>query len=214
MQRIHVARPAREVHRQDRARARRDRAPTSSGSMFMVDRIDVGEHRRRAGVNDRVDGRAEGQRRRDHLVARPEPAARSERCSAAVHEFTATACAAPLYAREVLFEPRDLRPGAEPSRIACSRRPPGSRRPRWPARRTRGTDPSIELGRSPRHAPTTLPWRDPNTRQPCGDPSSSPVGGPGLYGGVPAPPRNRPAITALPPAVWSTVTRTSRRPGR
>ena len=40
--------------------------------MLRSSRADVGEHGRRAGVEDDVRGRGEGQRRRDHLVARPD----------------------------------------------------------------------------------------------------------------------------------------------
>jgi hypothetical protein len=60
-------------HRHDRARARRrhslDRVRDEPG---LGQPANVGEHRRRAGVSDRVDRGHEGHRRHDDFVARPE----------------------------------------------------------------------------------------------------------------------------------------------
>ena len=46
------------------------RAATSSGIEIQRHRVDVGEHRRRAGARDRLGGRVERERRADDLVAR------------------------------------------------------------------------------------------------------------------------------------------------
>ena len=69
-ERRHLDRPSAEVHRHDRpcarghGRGRRGRRQVPGGG------IDVGKARRRAGVDGDVGRRAEGERRRDHLVAR------------------------------------------------------------------------------------------------------------------------------------------------
>jgi hypothetical protein len=49
------------------------RAATSSGSRLYVHRIDVREDGRCAAPRDRLRRRVEGERRADHLVARPDP---------------------------------------------------------------------------------------------------------------------------------------------
>ncbi len=66
-----VRRPAAVVHGDDRARPVGDRGGGRVRIEIARPRIDVREHRRRAGVDDDVRRRAEGQRRRDDFVARP-----------------------------------------------------------------------------------------------------------------------------------------------
>ena len=71
---IHFRRVTRVVHRDDRLRMRRHRG----GDPRRVDRerirLDVNQHRPGAHVLDDVDGCGEGQRGRDHLVARTDAA--------------------------------------------------------------------------------------------------------------------------------------------
>ena len=98
-------------------------ASTAAGSRQNVAAIDVGEDRRRAGQGDRVGGRGEGERRHDHLVARPSrPAASSPRCRPDVPGVDRDARPAEL---EVLARtpsrtppPRDPGPAC---RCACTR---------------------------------------------------------------------------------------------
>ena len=65
----HRRRPAREVHRQERRRARRHRGVGRRGIDVQRGEIDVGQHRRAARVDDRVDRRAEGVGGGDDLTA-------------------------------------------------------------------------------------------------------------------------------------------------
>ena len=84
-------------------------------------RVDVGEDRVRPDVADRVGGGDERERRDHHLVARARSRQRcSARCSAVVHEDTATACAAPTALGE--RAPRTAPPAgpARPSRSATA----------------------------------------------------------------------------------------------
>ena len=66
---VHRRGPAEQVHRHDRARARRD----LRGDVVDVDvhrrRVDVGEDGRRTAARDRLGGRVERERRADDLVA-------------------------------------------------------------------------------------------------------------------------------------------------
>ena len=64
---------AEEVHRHDRLRPRRDARGDVVGIEVERDRVDVGEHRRRAGAGDRLRRRVERERRADHLVAGADP---------------------------------------------------------------------------------------------------------------------------------------------
>jgi hypothetical protein len=67
--RRHVGRLAEEMHRDDRARARGD-LPLDAGRVDgVVDRVDVGEARRGAGVENAVCRSDKAEGRRDHLVA-------------------------------------------------------------------------------------------------------------------------------------------------
>ena len=77
---------------------------------------DVGEHRRRARVADGVDAGDEGQRRDDHLVAGPRPAATHIRCRPTVQLATASAWRAPVYCGEGGLELLGPRAHAEPAR--------------------------------------------------------------------------------------------------
>ena len=68
----HVDRMAVEMHDEDRLRARRHRGLDGVGRHPVGDRVDVGEDRLGADVEDRVDRGHERQRGHDHLVARPD----------------------------------------------------------------------------------------------------------------------------------------------
>ena len=72
-QRVHVARPAREVHRQHRPRARPDQRPHRVRVDVQRVRVHVGEHGRRPCVQHRVRRRRPGERGRDHLIALAQP---------------------------------------------------------------------------------------------------------------------------------------------
>ena len=61
--------PAEEVHRHDRLRLLGDPALDVGRVEVQRDRVDVGEHGRRAAPRDRLGRRVEGERRADHLVA-------------------------------------------------------------------------------------------------------------------------------------------------
>jgi hypothetical protein len=69
--RVHPARQAAVVHGQDGPGARRDHGLDVLGIEIEIV-ADIGEHRGGAGLQDHVDGGAEGERRGDHLVARPD----------------------------------------------------------------------------------------------------------------------------------------------
>ena len=64
-----LARVAEDVHRDDRPGARRDRCLDGGGIHVQRVRVDVGEDRRRALVEEAVSRRREGERRGDRLVA-------------------------------------------------------------------------------------------------------------------------------------------------
>ena len=66
--RVHVARPPGEMDDEQGAGARRDPALDIGCIDVHRVRIDVGQHRRGSGVDDGVDGAAERQSRRDHLI--------------------------------------------------------------------------------------------------------------------------------------------------
>ncbi len=67
---VELARIAVDVDRDDRLRARRDRRLDRGGIHVQRPRVDVGEHRSRALVDEAVGRRGERVRGRDHLVAR------------------------------------------------------------------------------------------------------------------------------------------------
>ena len=69
---VHVAGAPGEMHDQHRPGALADRRLDRRGIDVHAGRIDVGQDRRGAAVDDRVHRGAEGQRRGDDLVARPE----------------------------------------------------------------------------------------------------------------------------------------------
>ena len=115
-ERLHVARVAEHVHRQDPARARRD--GRLDGRRVEHERlgIDVGEDGRRALVEHHVGRGHERDRRRDDLVARPMPAARTSRCRPAVPLETVTACSQPQKAANSLLEVARVRAEPEDAR--------------------------------------------------------------------------------------------------
>ena len=79
------------MHRHDRAGARGDRSRTAAGSRQNVRGSQSAKTGRRAGMDDRI---AVAQNVSGVVTTSspgPTPAASSERCSAAVQEFTATA---------------------------------------------------------------------------------------------------------------------------
>ena len=74
--RVHVRRQAEQVDRADRLGPRRDGGLDPVGVDQVRVGLDVDEDRRRAGEQDRADGRVEGVADGDDLVARPQPEAR------------------------------------------------------------------------------------------------------------------------------------------
>ncbi len=116
--RIHCACAPREMHRQDRTRAFADRRLDRGGVDRVRQRIDVGEHRGQARMDDRVDARAERQRRGDHFAARLEPGRdhRDMQRRGTRIDRRDMAGRNALVRREIGLEPRDARPGAEPAR--------------------------------------------------------------------------------------------------
>jgi hypothetical protein len=71
LERGHVGRVAEDVHGQQRARAPRDRGRRGVRVQVERDGVDVGEHRSRALVENRVGRGDERERRRDDLLALP-----------------------------------------------------------------------------------------------------------------------------------------------
>ena len=67
------SRAAEQVHRHDRLRPRRDPRGDVVGIEVERDRVDVGEHRRRADARDRLRRGEEREGRADHLVAGADP---------------------------------------------------------------------------------------------------------------------------------------------
>ena len=67
-ERVHVAGATRKMHRHDGARARGDHFGHAGGVDVHGDGIDIGQHRRGAGMNDGIDRRAERERRGDDLI--------------------------------------------------------------------------------------------------------------------------------------------------
>ena len=97
---VEIGRLAVEVDRHDRLRPLVHQL--GHACRVDVERVgpDIGEHRGRAAVDDHVGRRRPGDRRRDHLVTRDRPRERpATRCSAAVHDETASTCLASRYSR-------------------------------------------------------------------------------------------------------------------
>ena len=145
-----LARMAAVGHRHDRPRALRQRgvdrvAGSSHGSVTLDD---VGEHRRGAGVRDGVDGRHEGHRRHDDLVARPEARRGADQVQAGRAVGDGERVARADVGGELALERLGLRAHAEPARAVDV-----------------GDDGDVVLGhddvgerdRPPRHAATVLP---------------------------------------------------------
>ena len=93
--RVHVRHEPVQVHRDDRARPRRNGFLEAAGSMLKVSRVDVDEHGLGAGIFDGGDGRDERERDGDDFVAGADSAASNERCSALVPVLTPIPCLAP-----------------------------------------------------------------------------------------------------------------------
>jgi hypothetical protein len=105
------------VHRNQRAGAKRDGLGGGRRIQVHRDRVDVGEHRCGAGVNDDVGRGTEGERRRHHLVAGADAAGQQremQRRGARVH---GDGMRRPDIRREGLLELPDARTGGQPSRL-------------------------------------------------------------------------------------------------
>ena len=135
----HVGRVAAQVHDDDPASAGRDGGLDGVGVEIARNRIHVGEHRRGARVDDRVGGRAEGQRRRDDLVARADARRQQREVQRRRARVEPQARAArPRSGQTPARRPRPAgRSSASP--IRAPRRPRRSRRGRWPAGPARQT---------------------------------------------------------------------------
>jgi hypothetical protein len=70
--RIHVARPARQMHGDDGAGARREHGPDRVRRQVLAVRIDIGHHRYGATGHRATRRGDEGARRHDHLIASPD----------------------------------------------------------------------------------------------------------------------------------------------
>ena len=90
--RLDVGRQAEQVDRADRSRPGRDRRLDPAGVDVVRVGLDVDEDRRRAGGQDRADGRVEGVADRDDLVARSETQTLKMHIRATVPLLTAIAC--------------------------------------------------------------------------------------------------------------------------
>jgi hypothetical protein len=113
---VHFAGPPREVNRHDGTRALAQLGSHLNRIDVQRAGVDVGQHRRRPGVNDGVDRCAKGQRRGDDFVARPDAGGQQGKmkCSGAGvqrHGMRRTAVDA-----EIMLELRDPRTCAEPAR--------------------------------------------------------------------------------------------------
>jgi hypothetical protein len=113
-QRIHVTGSPGEVNRHDRARPVRDSRLHLSGIEVHGRRIDVRKHRVSAGVDDRIDRAAEGERRGDDLVSGFQTGrqqAQVQRRRAGSHRRTV---AGALEFREIPLESSDSGPRSNP----------------------------------------------------------------------------------------------------
>jgi hypothetical protein len=104
-----------EVHRHDRGSPRRDRRLDRTRVEQARLRIDVDENRTGSGEQDRLDSGDEGERRRDHLVARPDPGCAEDELDRRRAVRGADAVADVAVRRERLLELGDLRALDEPS---------------------------------------------------------------------------------------------------
>ena len=113
--RIHLAGPAGEVHREDGASLRCDRRLDERRVDVLGSTIHVHEDRRDTCVHDRIRSGCECMRRRDHFVPRLEPGSdhrQMQRRGAGV-ERQGVAC--PDVAAKILLEPGHARAGSDPA---------------------------------------------------------------------------------------------------
>ena len=114
---VHVARPAGEVHRHHRPRARRDRRLDVRRVDVQRLGVDVGEPRRGAGVEDRVHRCRPGERARDHLVARADPGDPERQVQRVGARGRGDGVRRAGVLREALLELGDPRAGRQPARL-------------------------------------------------------------------------------------------------
>jgi hypothetical protein len=110
-----ITRPAGEVHGDDRAGPRRDGGLDGRGVDVHGARIDIGEKRCGAGMDDCVGGRAERERRRDDLVTRLQSGDEDAQVQRRRAGAYGDGVRGTLVGGEVLFQLRDLGAGAEPA---------------------------------------------------------------------------------------------------
>ena len=111
---VHVAGAAREVDHKQRLGARGDARLDGCGIDGLRFGIDVRKHGCGPGVDDRIDGRAEGHGRADDLVAVPEIEREAGQMQARRARVQGRGLSDALVGREIMLELVDLGTRAEP----------------------------------------------------------------------------------------------------